>query len=376
MKFAVVSGGRVIIKNPPKALILDGKVYIFDAREKININAALNQGAYWRSTPDGLLLLIKDGEVILVTHRKGGHGKHGSGHGGGHSGWKKPRSGFDSEVEKAKRTSLHNFQTKSAEYANNLQKWKHISDEDRKEFETKLKALFDRSDFAFRRSARTVDRLLDGDHYKNQIELYEVDKEANSRGYWGPEERKKWSARLFGHSGKDKDGGELNGDDYEKYGVLVAPIEAKERAQAVGYGSCVVRLKKDRVKGRTTYTYGDSLGKDCIAGDADNPSLAGHNSWGLDNAMDIMKRMKGSPTVTHYVNESSSANYIELQFHGTITAKDIDSITYEDPMDLTERMYDKAREKGIKTYTKVNGEIKEVTNWHDYMLAKWREKHS
>lgn len=379
-KYIHINKNSVTIKEPT-VVVFDGKIFIVDEKKKVNIQSALNNGAYWRSTADGLLLLIQNGEVILVTRKKGGGGGHGGGyHGDGSSNGEssknklggnigRPRKGFKTEVEKAKFTSLRDFDKVSEKYARDLQDRIGWDDERTKAFVNKFKKIIDDSDYIFRRSALTVEKIANGGHYKNQIELFDCDGIIKTKGAWLPEDRKDQSDVMFHHGGIDKNRKPLNGDDFEKYGCL-APKDMTIPTDAEEYGDCIVRLKKDRMNGRTTYTYGDSLDNDYPAGDITKPSLAGFGDGYYNGILGAESKIDNAKNV----NDLSRGNsYVELQFHGTVTADDIDSVTYTDKDDLSRNVFEKLKKRGIKVYIdkgKKRGSterrnIQEIKKWSD-----------
>lgn len=145
--------------------------------------------------------------------------------------------------------------------------------------------------------------------------------------------RLKASEELYGSSKN------LPKEEYENYGFLYNGIDN----HAIGYGNAIIIFKKDNLAGRTTYTLGDSLDGFYlnhwgIAGDADNPSLAGISKTlsGATGDYNGLKELelwsKGEDLDMQRFHKLT--NYFELQFHGKLTLDDIQEII------LNEREYD------------------------------------
>ena len=350
-------------KKQNNVFVFDGKAYVIDAKKNINIEQALQQGAEWRSTKDGLLSLILNGRVILVTHR---------GHGGGHrGGWKKKkqggqkdRHGYDKEIEKIRSNilTLKKFTEHNRQESENFQKDIGASDAEVREFSDKFKKLLDDSDYAIRCKSSSLTKILNSS-FKNQIQVYEETGEKHSGGCKNPSHRRKWSQVMFGHDGTDGNGHYFAGENYEVYGFL-APKDMSIRPKAGQYGDVVVRLKKENFKGRTTYTNGDSLSLVDVAGDIENPNLAGFMS--ARRSKDGIGYIKSANNVNEYAR-NFAGSYIELQFHGkNPEIGDIESVTFTSSHSkLSKTTFKKLRKNGIKMYYDSGGAIEEIKTESD-----------
>lgn len=323
------------------ATVQDGKIFVFDERW-ITINGEDNDGK-------GQHVLIKEnGDIVAGL---GGHFKNlrDLGNEPKNSTLEKP---MDDDVEKelarAKSTTLYNFDKKREEAETYARIHAQLTEEEEKRYNETLKKIFDNCDYATRVSEGSLESILNTE-FRNQIDFFETEGVVVTRGEPDPEWRKEQSGFLFGHGGKDKSGKILKGKDYEKYGYLAAKdpkdfIEGEKMSCAESYGSVLIRFKKDRLKGRVTYTIGDSLGLATGAGDAGNPSTAGIGAGALRNIID-----KGQYTKSPYEFDPSYFKYIELQYHGRLTPKDIESITFTDPDNPPNpKLIQKIKDMGIK----------------------------
>ena len=321
------------IKKKRVASVQDGKVIIFD-EHWITVNGEDNDGK-------GQHVLIKENGDIIA------------GLGGKFKNLRDLKNkSIDEEVkkelERAKNTTLHNFDKTREEAETYARNWAQLTEEEEKEYNETIKEIFNNSDYAMRVPECAVEDILNSE-FRNQIDFFETEHREVTRGEPDPEWRKSQSETLFGHKGKDIDGKVLNGKDYEKYGYLAAKegkdfIEGEKISSAASYGDVVIRFKKDRLEGRVTYTIGDSLGFGTGAGDAGNPSIAGIGSQNLREIVDRKQDIK-SP----YEFDPSYFKYIELQYHGRLTPKDIESITFTDPdYPPSPKLVKKIKDMGIK----------------------------
>lgn len=122
---------------------------------------------------------------------------------------------------------------------------------------------------------------------------------------------------------------QLKREEYEKYGHLVDKDKAYSLInQLTWYGNCIVRLKKDNVKDRTTWTYNDSLSVDCQPSRVNNPSSVSFDKL-LEKAgkKDVQPVSQSSiHPFDDFVQNNAPTFYIELQYHGKLTKDDIESI--------------------------------------------------
>ena len=241
--------------------------------------------------------------------------------------------------QKAKSTTLRRFTAHSQKYADKVRRESGLSPAQEKEYVEKFKKLLDESDYVRRIKPHRLESIIKSG-FKNQFET------GTSAGAYTPTTRRSLSKQLFGHDGS------MEGKDYEKYGFL-APKDMSIKPMAGWYGDVVVRFKKDRLKGRTTYTIGDSLDyrhSDWVAGDCDNPSLAGVQiDEHSDSAKKAYQRMKKAKTINDLAIPGRIDGYVELQFHGPLDIDDVASVTVPSGFSDT-KVLGMLRAKGIKVY--------------------------
>ena len=153
----------------------------------------------------------------------------------------------------------------------------------------------------------------------------------------------------------------IDAKDYEKYGYLGSKDVSKDWNPQLGfYGDGIITLKKENVYDRTTLTLGDSL-RDA----ADGRYIMGSLVNNIDSTICV-----GRPSMINEFNDRINKSidekgidnaskvgyavrsYIELQYHGDITLKDIDSITIDkyllDEVKNDSNLSKIAKESGIK----------------------------
>ena len=189
--------------------------------------------------------------------------------------------------------------------------------------------------------------------YKSQVET-------GSGGYGAAHNkdlRKDASKKFFGHSG-------LEDSEYEKCGYLGLVDDAEDWDDSGhpvygGNSPLTYTLKKENMKDRTTYTYGDSLNTRRSMSSAgyagDKPTIEGLTSLNsksyVDKAITAFKEYKEGKIsyqeMFRKIRRSANNNYIELQFHGPVTVQDIEKVTFNKEADL-ERAFSKMSEKRRK----------------------------
>lgn len=190
-----------------------------------------------------------------------------------------------------------------------------------------LNALIENNNFCMRiptDDASVLSSILDDEKFKTQFET------GTSGGQYSPDIRKKASENLFGTSQN------IANSEYEKYGYLGSRDVSKDSApQLMFYGDGVVTFKKDQLFDRTTITVGDSL-RDA----ADGRYIMGSRVGNVDSTVAV-----GRPSMIDEFNDrikngidkygiddasrvgSQVRSYLELQYHGDLTLKDVESIT-------------------------------------------------
>ena len=220
-----------------------------------------------------------------------------------------------------------------------------INDDQIAQLEGHLKKVIDNNAYGMRINQKHFENVVD-DWFKNQFETN------TSEGWLDQKERAKSASVLFADNDLKKNI-EKDGFKREKYGMAVPKDVKTFYTNGDHYGDAVVRFKKDRLKGRVTYTLGDSLelsdNKDFVAGDADNPSLAGTNA-GI-STFHLMGKGKSTSL------NSITSRYLEYQYHGPLTITDVESVVFDErhPMPPNDTLK-KMKNIGIKLYLKTKND--------------------
>lgn len=187
-----------------------------------------------------------------------------------------------------------------------------------------MKRLFDENEFCMNRKGTRLALLLE-QGFKNQIEVLEGDMaHASSMSYANPDERRKASKNLFGTPM------DTQADGYEKYGFLGNPW-SYDGDYGSTYGDVTLVFDKEKIKDRTTYTLGDSLGpsvnRGMVAGRCgDKPTFEG---WYLSRPRaKALKMLRDGASLSEILNYTKNA-YVELQFHGELTMSDVKYIVFK-----------------------------------------------
>ena len=211
-----------------------------------------------------------------------------------------------------------------------------------------LQDVVEQNDFYMRRSAKTIDKIFDGDgRFKNQFET------GASSGSFAPDKRKRAAQNMFG-----ADVDNMDASDFEKYGFLASKDveEVFDSEVADWYGDILIKFKKDDLFDRTTMTVGDSLqgarfGK-VVASPVSKPTPSCIPDVYGDEIEDISEALvkANKRDVKHAEDLAYSVDaengYIELQFHGELTADNIETIACGSKYATPERVA-KWKDKGI-----------------------------
>ena len=230
--------------------------------------------------------------------------------------------------------------------------------------------------------------ILENKRFKTQIET--------KKSYGGLNvlnQRKNFTAQKFGTNPNL-----LKDNQYEVYGYLSHGDLAKEcqktenwKDNMVGlgvsqYGQMIVKLKKDRMRYRTTMLVGDSLSsknsglpilmedKKDIASIGGVAGMAGFSVLVGEILENAWKEKKGEPAPPVNLNNllaNTGQSYLELQFHGGVSIEDIESISfigdYEAEADkpAADKEFDPdllkmCKENGIKAFNVSGGKIDEL----------------
>lgn len=269
-----------------------------------------------------------------------------------------PRTTEEISAMRARTPLLKEYEVARDKVVPELYKRGGLTEKEKQEFEKGLKKIFDASAYGMHIDAETMHFVFDS-WFKSQPEIiYDTKITKKSGGATGEEALRGradiWTLLL----GRKTSVGEEDAKTREKYGFLCAGDPKIYDETARWYGDCLVRFKKDRLKGRVTYTFGDSLGfprteKECkfrtVAGDADNPSIAGIHPESIGGCkftfLDAAKKESLS-----YLTRAAGA-YCELQYFGDLTVDDIDSFSFgcaKSQVDM--KLVKKLKSKGIKVY--------------------------
>lgn len=229
--------------------------------------------------------------------------------------------------------SLENFDTYRAE---RIEKsfLDNMSDEEKKNTADMLTEMFNQGAYRTFRSPKSMFGMLT-DRYKSQPEVGH----GGAAAAQDPDGRRRASEKFFGHKG-------LENSEYEKCGYLGLPDPAEDwdDTYADGYGGStpiMYTFKKDRMKDRTTYTFGDSLNTEHRIASAgyggEHPTIEGMSSlYGRDavnEAVEAYKEYKeGKISYSDFfkkAKDNANNEYVELQYHGTVTPQDIESMRFK-----------------------------------------------
>lgn len=197
-----------------------------------------------------------------------------------------------------------------------------------------LQKMFDNAEFCVNINSANVEKVF-STHLKNQFETGTTD------GSDDLEARARMSRNIFGTPLETDD------EEREKFGFMADKDDYRGTlgASGPGYGEggqgvrCTITLLKDNLANRTTYTFHDSL-SGCVdeahtkfaAGMVDtNCSIEGM-SYRSAYAQDIADgKIK---TVNDLCGGFGGFGYIECQYHGLVTAKDIDAVRFKSISDM------------------------------------------
>lgn len=212
-----------------------------------------------------------------------------------------------------------------------------------------LTEIFDKGAYRVARSTGSFGGIIE-EGYKSQIETGS----GGAGAAIGKDMRKTASKKFFGHSG-------LDDTEYEKCGYIGLADEGEDwddsdHPRYGGSSPMTYTLKKETMKDRTTYTYGDSLNTDYRMSSAgyagDKPTLEGltslYNLREVRNALRAFKQYQNGD-ITYQemfkkIRSEANNNYIELQFHGPVTVKDIEKVSFNKTSDM-ERAFEKMTAK-------------------------------
>ena len=231
--------------------------------------------------------------------------------------------------------------------------------------------------------------ILDSGRFRTQVETH------NDLSYGGTGQKMVKLREDFTQKKYGTDKNLLPKADYEVYGYLSdgnlqKECDLKNEENRIGkgvgvYGQVIVRLKKERMKYRTTVTIGDSLdgqreSHPMLMEEKKDIYVVNNHGCEQENLLvslmeDELKKKAGQSVDPPGINnllKRTTAQYVELQFHGGITVEDIESITligdYEERSEQKQKpdremdpeLKEKCRKLGIKTFFAKDGKVTEV----------------
>lgn len=195
-----------------------------------------------------------------------------------------------------------------------------------------MKEFINNNDFCMRVPSEVLKTILDDGRFKNQFETM------TSQGVLDLTIRKQATNALFG-----SDTAKLKDREFEKYGYLGpkdTTFDYMEANHAPSlYGAIRITFKKSSLQRRTTFTVDDSLrhalDEAIIAGDVNNPRIGGLEDRKTPKLIGRLKALKKEGELAKIAADFNrtmgevfdNPRYIELQYHGDITTKDIEKIS-------------------------------------------------
>ena len=195
-----------------------------------------------------------------------------------------------------------------------------------------MKEFINNNDFCMRVPSWVLKTILDDDRFKNQFETM------TSQGVLDLTIRKQATNALFG-----SDTAKLKDREFEKYGYLGPKDTTFDYMEANHcpslYGAIRITFKKSSLQRRTTFTVDDSLrhalDEAIIAGDVNNPRIGGLEDRKTPKLIGRLKALKKEGELAKIAADFNrtmgelfdNPRYIELQYHGDVTTKDIEKIS-------------------------------------------------
>ena len=183
--------------------------------------------------------------------------------------------------------------------------------------------------------------------FKNQFETNK------SSGILNDEIRWNITKQLFG-----SDVNTMKPSEFEKYGFLgnkdIFRCYYNSYAALSPYGSIMIKLKKETLIEKTTYTIGDSLlqaeNKKIIGGKVGlNSNIGGINIDKIGDITEVLTLMEDDvfEDATNVAKELGY-EFWELQYHGEITIDNVESITFDKKPE--QNIIAQLKDKKIKVY--------------------------
>lgn len=193
-----------------------------------------------------------------------------------------------------------------------------FTEEMEEQIEKDLKDILDENDMATRVSMENLEKILEDGRIKSQFETGKSSTTINA------DIRKEMEQTLFGYN--------LDLEDSLRpiYGYLTNfknGFDGSSTNGSIMYGNVAIKLKKSNLSNRTTFTFGDSL--DGTRWDIKVPSLftnpskisiSANRSLTDNYGKFVGKLPKDLKGITENIP------YVELQFHGGVSIKDIEKV--------------------------------------------------
>ena len=225
--------------------------------------------------------------------------------------------------------SLEGFDAHRAKKEDQFKTITRLSANEKQEVADMLTDLFQNGAYRMRCGGHFEDRF--DTHFKNLLET------GTSGGSTSKDGRRRTGVESFGHAH------DIKPEDAEKYGYLGLEddSEAWDDDTAEWYGDTIYKFKKDRVKDRVTYSFGDTLdaGRPLVGYAGDKPTIEGisalEHRGGVRDVKEILdtyrQYKKGDVTFNDLrdkINELAQDHYIETHYHGMLTMEDVESIAF------------------------------------------------
>ena len=238
--------------------------------------------------------------------------------------WKAGIKADDKKAKSSTPSTLKGFKDYEKRYVESNRASYRLDDEQMEHLKSMVGKMFDESEVYAYVSGDAIQDVVRGGHLMNILEL-STDEAYNA-------ERRALAEQLFGI-----DASKLSAGEFEKYGFLGSKDAEKvlrSGTNAQIYGDICVRFKKERVKDRTTYTFGDSFnevqrGSNIIAGGlSDSLSVSGIQPSEARRTYAAMSKLEesGGLDATDVTQKTvGKYGYIETQLHGKLDSEEIEA---------------------------------------------------
>ena len=228
--------------------------------------------------------------------------------------------------------SLQNYGKHSSRWESSIKENYKVTSRGIQMVDDFMKEFINNNDFCMRVPSWVLKTILDDDRFKNQFETM------TSQGVLDLTIRKQATNALFG-----SDTAKLKDREFEKYGYLGPKDTTFDYMKANHcpslYGAIRITFKKSSLQRRTTFTVDDSLrhalDEAIIAGDVNNPRIGGLEDRKTPKLIGRLKALKKEGELAKIAADFNrtmgelfdNPRYIELQYHGDVTTKDIEKIS-------------------------------------------------